>query len=296
MYICPKLIARTKNTLTTTLLTYQIFQKKQKLNSIIATCIMLFIFTNVLLDFLFTLSQNSSFYISESLIFSSYWLLFLPLLTLAFKISWKVEKLDLKLFFLSLITILHLFSYPALVWIISKTFYYHTFDYWQTFNFGLSAYFIKSVIVYGFSFLAFIQINKKIQLPQIEKEIEVLTEKQDFIRSILIADNNNKKSLINVNDILYFSANSPYININILEKKYLHTETLKSLEKQLDHKQFVRIHKSHIVNIHKISSIESRQNGDYDIKLSNNKILRLSRNYTKNFKSKLSDFHQLNTK
>jgi len=277
--------------------TYQSFQYKHKVNFIIATCIVLFIFANVLLDFSFTISQNRFFYISESLLFSSsYWLLFLPLQILVFKMIRGTERLGLKLLFVSLATICHLFSYPALVWFISKIFYYHTFDYWQTFSFGLSAYFIKSVIIYGFSFLAFILINKKIQLSQIEKEVEVITDKQEFISSILIVDNNKQKILLKVNDILYFSANSPYIGIYILQKRYLHTETLKSFEKQLDNKQFVRIHKSHIVNIQKISSIKSRQNGDYDITLSDNTILRLSRNYAINFKSKLSDFHQLNTK
>ena len=258
---------------------------------------MLFVLANVLLDFLHSLSQNSSFYISESLLFSfSYWLLFLPFLTLVFKMIRRTERLILKLLFVSLASICHLFSYPALVLIISKIFYYHTFDYWQTFNFGLSAYFIKTVIVYGFSFLAFTLINKNIQLSKIENEVEAITDKQDFISSILIVDNNNKKLLLKVNDILYFSAYSPYISIYISQKRYLHTDTLKSLEKQLDNKQFVRIHKSHIVNIHKISSIESRHNGDYDISLSDNTILRLSRNYAKNFKSKFSDFYQLNIK
>lgn len=220
----------------------------------------------------------------------------MPLVTLVLKMIQGTERLDLKLLLVKLASICHLFSYPALVFIISKIFYYHTFDYWQTFNFGLSAYFIKTVIVYGFSFLAFTLINKSIQLSKIENDVEAITDKQNFISSILIVDNNNKKLLLKVNDIFYFSTNSPYISIYISQKRYLHTETLKSLEKQLDNKQFVRIHKSHIVNIHKISSIESRQNGDYDITLSDNTILRLSRNYAKNFKSKFSDFHQLNTK
>lgn len=187
----------------------------------------------------------------------------------------------------------HLFLYPALVWIISKIFYNHTFDYWQTFNFGLSAYFIKTIIIYGFSLVAFTLLNKKIQAQQTEKEVEEKTEKQNFISSILISDNNNKKLLLQANDILYFSANSPYISIYHSSKKHLHTETLKSLETQLDDKQFIRIHKSHIVNIKKIVSIQSRQNGDYDIILSDSTILRVSRNYAKDFKSKFSEQHQL---
>lgn len=186
----------------------------------------------------------------------------------------------------------HLFLYPALVWIISKIFYNHTFDYWQTFNFGLSAYFIKTIIIYGFSLMAFTLLNKKNQAQQTEKEVEEKTKKQNFISSILISDN-NKKLLLQANDILYFSANSPYISIYHSSKKYLHSETLKSLETLLDDKQFIRVHKSHIVNIKKIASIQSRQNGDYDIILSDSTILRVSRNYAKDFKSKFSEQHQL---
>lgn len=276
--------------------TYQIFQNKQKLNFIITVCIALFIFVNVMLDFSFTLFQDSAFYISESLLFSSYWLLFLPLLTFVIKMIKKTERLDLKLLLVSSAVIFHLALYPALVWIISKIFYKHTFDFWQTFNFGLSAYFIKTIIVYGFSLVAFNFWYKKNQSSRREKELEEKTDKQDFISSILIADSNNKKLLLPVNDILYLSANSPYISIYHSLKKYLHTETLKSLEMQLDDKQFIRIHKSHIVNVKKIVAIQSRQNGDYDITLTDSTILRVSRNYAKNFKSKFSDQPQLTTK
>lgn len=270
--------------------TYQIFQSKLKLNFIITICIVLLIFVNILLDFSFTLYHKSSFYISESLLFSSFWILFLPLLLLILKTIKKTEKLTLKLLYVSLIIAFHLLTYPALVWIISKICYNHTFDYWQTFNFGLTTYSIKTVIIYGFSFITFTLLNKRLQsLPKENK-------KQSFINSILISDNNNKKLLLQVNNILYFSANSPYINVYDSSKKYLYTETLKSLETQLDNNQFVRIHKSHIVNIYHVSSIQSRQNGDYDITLSNSTILRVSRNYAKDFKSKFSEQHQLTLK
>jgi DNA-binding LytR/AlgR family response regulator len=191
------------------------------------------------------------------------------------------ERVVLKLLLIGSATALHLYIYPALVWIISKIFYQHTFDYWQTFNFGLSAYFMKTVIIYGFSVITFALSNKKYLSLQIEKN-----NKTNFATCILVSDSHNKKIPLQVKDIFYFSANSPYVSIYHSSKKYLHTETLKSLEGQLDDKQFIRIHKSHIVNIHKITSIQSRQNGDYDLTLSDNTILRVSRNYAKNFNSR----------
>ncbi|MFW0735990.1 LytR/AlgR family response regulator transcription factor [Flavobacterium sp. T12S277] len=199
----------------------------------------------------------------------------------------------IRLLVISAAIVLHLFSYPILVWIISKVFYYHTFSYWQTFNFGLSAYFIKTVIIYGFSLLVVILWNKKSQSLPLKEKVDGQTNEQNFIRSILISDRNNTKQLLEVNDVLYFAANSPYITIYHSSKKYLHAETLRSLETQLDGKQFVRIHKSHIVNIDKISAIQSRQNGDYDITLLEHTTLRVSRSYAKNFKSKFSEHNQL---
>ncbi|WP_264523759.1 LytR/AlgR family response regulator transcription factor [Flavobacterium sp. N502536] len=273
--------------------TYQIFQSKQKSNLIITACILLFIFTNVLLDYSFTQFQNSAFYISESLLFSSYWVLFLPLLTAVLKLTKKSENLMIRLLVISAAIVLHLFSYPILVWIISKVFYYHTFSYWQTFNFGLSAYFIKTVIIYGVSLLVVVLWNRKSQSLPLKEKVDGQTNEQNFIRSILISDRNNKKQLLEVKDILYFAANSPYVTIYHSSKKYLHAETLRSLETQLDGKQFVRIHKSHIVNIDKISAIQSRQNGDYDITLLEHTTLRVSRSYAKNFKSKFSEHNQL---
>ncbi|WP_237732287.1 LytTR family DNA-binding domain-containing protein [Flavobacterium sp. UGB4466] len=274
----------------------QIFQSKQKPNFIITACVLLFVFTNVVLDYSFTLFQNSAFYISESLLFSSYWVLFLPLLIVVLKWIRKTENLTVRILVISAAILLHLFSYPILVWIISKAFYDHTFSYWQTFNFGLSAYFIKTVIIYGFSLMVFILWNRKSESLQLKEKIDEQRKGQNFIRSILISDPHNKKLLLEAAEILYFEANSPYINIYHSSKKYLHTQTLRALETQLDEKQFVRIHKSHIVNISKISSIQSRQNGDYDVTLCEDTILRVSRNYAKNFKSKFSEHNQLTLK
>jgi len=135
-YVQPCLNNHYKKHILTIQQTYQNFQSKQKVNFIITVCIVVFIFANVLLDLSYTLFQNSSFYISESLLFSSYWLLFLPLLTFVLKTIKETEKIEIKLRAVSFAIAFHLFSYPALVWVISKTFYNHTFDYWQTFNFG----------------------------------------------------------------------------------------------------------------------------------------------------------------
>lgn len=273
---------------------YSILQSKQKY--IFAFCSILFITANIILDYLFTIFQNSSFYFSESLLFSSYWVIYILLLPLFFKLVGQLKKITSKLLLTNSAIVLHLIIYPALVWVLSEVFYNHTFPYWQTFNFAISAYFIKTVIIYGFLLVIITIYGQKLQPHTIAKGTTGENKTKNFISFLIVSDSNSTKIVLAVDDILYFSANTPYINIYHHSKKYLHTETLKSLESQLNNNQFVRIHKSYIVNINKILSIQSRQNGDYDVTLLDNTILRVSRSYAKNFKDKFSQQHRVSTK
>lgn len=267
---------------------YHVLKDWRKLFFFLACSLAVLMMVNIYLDYLLTQLQNSSFYLSESLLFSCFWLLFAPLLSLQFYLIKNTKKLTLGLLMISSAVVVHLTIYPIFIWFLSKTLYDHTFPYGQTFSFGIMAYLIKTVLVYSSSFIIFTILKNKIQTHQ---PVPEETTKQNTITSMVVSDVNHKKTVIEVCDIFYFSANSPYINIHHRSKKYLHNDTLKSLETQLDSNQFVRIHKSHMVNIHHISSYQSRQNGDYDITLSNDTILRVSRNYAKDFRSKLESLH-----
>jgi two-component system LytT family response regulator len=62
--------------------------------------------------------------------------------------------------------------------------------------------------------------------------------------------------------------------------------TMKRLEELLDPRMFVRIHRSAIVNRHRVSSLRPHRNGEYFLQLDCNHELKLSRKY----KSALSRF------
>jgi hypothetical protein len=268
--------------------TYQSLQKKHIQNYIIIFCLGFSILITLGLDYMYSKFQGSSFYISESLLFGSYWLLFFPLLRLQLKLIQQAKKLWINLLIVCLTSSLHLLIYPILVWFISKAFYYHTFAFLQTLHYGLTEYLLNSVIIYSSTaFLVIVYKNK----PQYKKALE-----RNFISSIIVSDINNKKVVIEINDILYFSANSPYINIHHKTKTFLYTETLKSLENQLDNNQFIRIHKSFIINIDQVASYQSKGNGDYNLILKDDVSLRMSRNYVPRFKSLFEKRHRLTTK
>ena len=67
------------------------------------------------------------------------------------------------------------------------------------------------------------------------------------------------------------------------EKKYLDNRTLKEFENILSNNNFVRVHRSTIINKMFVKELKSRQNGDYDCMLKSGKIVRFSRHYRTNW-------------
>lgn len=78
-------------------------------------------------------------------------------------------------------------------------------------------------------------------------------------------------------EIDYIEANDYYANIHIAGKQHLIRESIKDLEVQLDPKQFIRIHRSTIVNVDRIKELRNRAAGAYSAVLIDGTELKLSR-------------------
>ena len=61
------------------------------------------------------------------------------------------------------------------------------------------------------------------------------------------------------NDILYIEALQNYVTIFTVKGKYITLLNLKTVEENLDPQSFIRIHKSYIVSIPKIETIENNE-------------------------------------
>lgn len=257
---------------------------------LILAVLLAFILLTALIDFLEARFQNTSFYFSESFLFSSFWWLFVPFIYAQFVyIAQRRSKLSISFLVIGAIAT-HLFSFPALVWLISSLSYEHTFWYWQTFQFGLTEHFFTLSILYTVPIMIAISFKNKLLFWQKVASQTAESKEAAFKTSFVVAEGNNRFQ-IKTRDILFFSADPPYVNIHHKTKKYLHNGTLKSLEGKID-PNFIRIHKSTIVNLSAIKSYRSRLNGDYDLTLIDGAELRLSRNYIKNFRSKFESGHQ----
>lgn len=77
----------------------------------------------------------------------------------------------------------------------------------------------------------------------------------------------NEIKIIPVNEIKYLEANDDYVNIYTKEGKFLKNKTLSFYEKSLESSQFVRVHRSYLVNISEISKIEPYEKEGYLLKL-----------------------------
>lgn len=68
--------------------------------------------------------------------------------------------------------------------------------------------------------------------------------------------NNGVLVKINLKEILWIEALGDYMTINTIEKKYTIHSTMKVIESKLDPHKFIRVHRSSIISIDYISSIE----------------------------------------
>ncbi len=245
----------------------------------------LVLLTVTLQDYIHSCYHHYSFYLSESILFNSFWIWFLPIF-LAFTLLEKKYRLipvplKLSLFILAA-SLLHIISYAFSVYFISATFYTPTYDLEKMLGYTLSQDFYKYLLVYGLAGILY--LRKKTVLP---KTPVPLAKKEKVYPFVIVTGSGRSSKCIPVEDIYYIHATSPYITIHTSDKKHLHTQTLKTILTQLDPCHFVQVHKSSIVNIKRVVTYKSRLNGDYDLFLENGREVRLSRTYSGLFKEKL---------
>ena len=88
-----------------------------------------------------------------------------------------------------------------------------------------------------------------------------------------------REFLIAANDIEWLQAAGNYVNLRVRGHDYPLRSTLGGIESRLDPVRFVRIHRSYIVNLAQIASIEPLDDGDARIHLKDATALPCSRRY-----------------
>jgi two-component system LytT family response regulator len=102
-----------------------------------------------------------------------------------------------------------------------------------------------------------------------------LEEQQEFLQRIAVKSKHNVH-VIPVSDILYIEAEGDYVMIHLAENRYLKEKTMKYFETHMDPAQFVRIHRSFIVNVNYIARLELYDKEQYSVRLKNGAVLKAS--------------------
>ncbi|HVH85221.1 MAG TPA: LytTR family DNA-binding domain-containing protein [Terriglobales bacterium] len=91
-----------------------------------------------------------------------------------------------------------------------------------------------------------------------------------------------------VQNVDCFTSAANYIHVHCGAHQHRMRSTMNDLERQLDPRQFVRIHRCTIINIECLREFRPLPHGDYMVKLTDGKELTMSRNYRQQFRQALS--------
>lgn len=252
----------------------------RKLLTILSGIVLLVMSLTILQDFLETKRGGYTFHFSESLLFKIVWLLYIPMtLILHQKLKGRKNRNTMEtIALIAFAIIIHLLMLSCVGSVLTTLFYQGQYGFFKFFSYTLThdlhtLLFIYTGLVLGHQYL----FKRK------QDGINVRNESKPASHTMII--NNGKDNVIvNVRDILQITSATPYVWIHLENKRFLHSETLKSLHGKLEEGLFIRVHKSTLINLSKVNSFKSRLNGDYDLQMIDGSIVRLSRTYTADFK------------
>ena len=98
------------------------------------------------------------------------------------------------------------------------------------------------------------------QAPIIKKNTEKLLQSVTHLPAQserIVVKTGGKIKIIPVSEIVYIEASDDYVKINTKEGAFLKNKTMSYFEDVLPQKQFIRVHRSYIVNISEITRIDN---------------------------------------
>ena len=121
----------------------------------------------------------------------------------------------------------------------------------ESYNYNAVDYLIKP-----FSFSRFLKAIDKAHESIATKKPVIAVSKEEKGRDFIFINADGNIVKVFIDDILFLKGLSDYIELRTQDKKYTIRENLKDVERTLSTKNFTRVHKSFIVSISKIDSIE----------------------------------------
>ena len=108
-------------------------------------------------------------------------------------------------------------------------------------------------------------------------------EQGRYARRLSIRDG-SETHFVDVEAIDWIDAAGDYMCVHVAGDTFVLRGTMKHLEHELNPETFIRIHRSAIVNRHRVTSMRPHRNGEYYLSLGDGIELKLSRKYKVNLK------------
>lgn len=111
------------------------------------------------------------------------------------------------------------------------------------------------------------------------KDTESLTGQQKTYIERVPVPYAGKVQIVPVATIDWVEAEDDYVRLHVGKSSHLIRKTLSAFEAELDPRQFIRIHRSHIVNASCIKELRPQGQGQYSVVLSDGTELKLSKTF-----------------
>jgi DNA-binding LytR/AlgR family response regulator len=107
----------------------------------------------------------------------------------------------------------------------------------------------------------------------------------DFPERFAVRKRGGSEIVVDVGDIDWIEAAGNYAVLHVGGDTFEIRSSLAKLEGELDPRLFVRVHKSHLVNITRVTEVTPWVSGDWRIRLQDGAEVNLSRRYRQRFEA-----------
>lgn len=112
-----------------------------------------------------------------------------------------------------------------------------------------------------------------------ERMLQLLSRAGDVPEERLLVKAEGRLIFLNLEEIDWIEAAANYVRLNSGGVSYLIRDNIGRLAARLDPRRFARIHRSIIINVHKLKELQPCDNGEFIAVLKNGKSLSCSRGY-----------------
>ena len=114
--------------------------------------------------------------------------------------------------------------------------------------------------------------------PQLEALLEELRTRSGYLKRIGVSSA-GRISIVRAADVSWFEAAGNYIKLHVGDREHLTRQTMKELQSRLDPEQFVRVHRSAIVNLDRVRELQPWFRGEQVLILDDGTRVTIGRRY-----------------